>query len=343
MTIILTYVSYNIDHEFGNKIYAQSTQSQDKKQQELFEVIIPRGAANPEVDITNLAPRQWYVPKQISINQGDTMTWMNEDTEPHTVTSGLGAGIESLLTNKQGRSNGIFDSGLFGPEESWSYNFTKAGSYTYFCTIHPWMEGVIVVELGEGMEQQQGEKEIEIPVYPVNASGSRLDTFPVHTLTNDNKYDIDMAWDPKVIVVGEPVNFIINSFDWPSNKKSHLLPYDFVIERNGIEVDRISDLVEVGADTQKIVFGEPGPVTIRIANVGNTPANTEFNTLVYENPKESTEGGGFSAVETGIISEQTNVSRLISPLTLVYVTYVIIAGLPAAVAAIVILYRKGKI
>jgi hypothetical protein len=197
------------------------------------------------------------------------------------------------------------------------------------------MEGIIVVELGQEKEQQ--EKRIEIPAYPVNASGSRLDTFPVHTLTNDNKYDIDIGWDPNVIVVGEPVNFIINSFDWPSNKKSHLLPYDFVIERNGTEVDRISDLVEVGADTQKIIFGEPGPVTIRIANVGNTPTYAEFNTLVYENPKVSTKE--FSAVDTRIIS----VSRLISPLILVYVTYAIIIGIPAAVAAIVILYRKGKI
>ncbi|MGH9977368.1 MAG: cupredoxin domain-containing protein, partial [Nitrososphaeraceae archaeon] len=248
-------------------------------------------------------------------------------------------------TNKQGRSNGIFDSGLFGPKKSWSYNFTESGRYTYFCTIHPWMEGVIVVELGEWMEQQQEqqEKEIEIPAYPVNASGDRLDTFPVHTLTNDNKYDIDMVWDPNVIVVGEPANFILNFFDWPSNKKSHLLPYDFVIERNGIELDRISDLVEVGADIQKIVFAEPGPVTIRIANVGNTPAYTEFNTLVYENPKEPTGEGEVSALETGIISEQTNVSKLISPLTLVYITYAIIVGLPAAVTVIVILYRKGKI
>ncbi|MGH9977991.1 MAG: cupredoxin domain-containing protein, partial [Nitrososphaeraceae archaeon] len=261
IVISLICISYNnIDHDFGNKIYAQSTQGQVEKQQESIEVVIPSGAANPEVDITNLAPRQWYMPKQVTVSQGDTITWINEDTEPHTVTSGIGAGIQSLLTNKQGISNGIFDSGLFGPEESWSYNFTKPGRYTYFCTIHPWMEGVIMVDLGQGTEQQQ-EKKIEIPPYPVNASGSRLDDFPVHTFTNDNKYDIDMGWDPNVIVVGQTVDFIINSFDWPSNKKSHLLPYDFVVERNGTEVDRISDLVEVGADVQKVVFEEPGPVT----------------------------------------------------------------------------------
>jgi hypothetical protein len=99
----------------------------------------------------------------------------------------------------------------------------------------------------------------------------------------------------------------------------------------------------VGADVQKVVFDEAGPVTIRIENVGGTPAYTEFSTLVYENATQSQRGGGASAVETGIISEQTNVSKFISPLTLVYVTYAIIAGIPAAAALIVILYRKGKI
>ena len=294
----------------------------------------------PEVDITNLSPRQWYVPMQMSISQDNAVTWINRDTEAHTVTSGTGAGIESLLTNKQGKSNGIFDSGLFGPGEYWTYNFTDAGKYTYFCTIHPWMDGVVTVALDHGVSQQQ--KQIEIPTYPVNASGSRIDRFPIYTFTNDNRYEIGMSWDPNAIVVGEPVNFLINSFDWPSNKKSHLVPYDFVITSNGTEIDRTSNLIEVGADAQTVVFDKPGPVTIRIENVGNTAASTEFSTIIYENPNES-EGGGISAANTGIISEQSNVLKFISPLTLIYVTYAIIAGIPAGVAAVVILYRKGKI
>ncbi|HZD35588.1 MAG TPA: hypothetical protein VE130_10315, partial [Nitrososphaeraceae archaeon] len=101
-------------------------------------------------------------------------------------------------------------------------------------------------------------------------------------------------------------------------------------------------LIEVGADAQEVVFDEPGPVRIRIENIGNTPAYAEFNTLVYNNPNETQEQE-VSATETGIISNQPNVSRFLSPLTLVYVTYAVIAGIPAAVAVIVILYRKGKI
>lgn len=303
------------------------------------QVTIPRGAANPEVDITNLAPRQWYIPRQITVNESDIVNWTNKDTEAHTVTSGIGAGIESLLSNRQGKATGIFDSGLFKSGDSWSYNFTNAGRYSYFCTIHPWMDGMVIVE--EGAAQK-----VNLPNYPVDASGNRLGRFPVHTLTNDQKYDIDLSWDPKVIVKGKPVNFIIDFFDPHTNKRLHLLPYDFIVSQNGTEIDRVSnDLSEVGTDIQKALFSEPGPVTIRIENVGDTPAFTQFSALVYDNPEESKESTQqASTTSTGIISGQSSpTARLISPLTLVYITYAIIAGIPAAAAVIVILFRKGII
>ena len=95
-------------------------------------VIIPKGAASPEVDITKLTPTQWYVPSKISVNQNDTITWINKDTEIHTVTSGVGAGLESLLNNKQGTKNGIFDSGIFRPGANWTRKFVNPGTFTYF-------------------------------------------------------------------------------------------------------------------------------------------------------------------------------------------------------------------
>ena len=232
----------------------------------------------------------------------------------------------------------MFDSGLFKAGESWSYNFTEAGRYSYFCTIHPWMEGTVIVE-----ERAQ---KLNLPTYPVDASGNRLGRFPVHTLTNDKKYDIDLSWDPKVIVTGKPVNFIIDFFDPHTNKRLHLLPYDFVISRNGTEIDRISDdLSEIGTDIQKAVFSGHGPIIIRIEGVGDTPAYSQFSALVYDNPEKSEESTQkASTTNTGVISgESSPLSRLISPLTLVYITYAIIAGIPAAVAVVVILFRKGVI
>jgi plastocyanin len=72
-----------------------------------FDVTIPKGSANPQVDITKLGPRQWYLPRQITVSVNDTITWTNNDSEAHTVTSGNGAGIESLMNNKRGTPNGL--------------------------------------------------------------------------------------------------------------------------------------------------------------------------------------------------------------------------------------------
>ncbi|MGC1132956.1 MAG: hypothetical protein WA941_09035, partial [Nitrososphaeraceae archaeon] len=91
--IILLQSNIMIDFDFGFLSEAHAVD-------ESFTVTIPRGAANPEVDITKLGPRQWYVPNQITVTENDTITWINDDTEGHTVTSGIGAGIESLLTNR---------------------------------------------------------------------------------------------------------------------------------------------------------------------------------------------------------------------------------------------------
>jgi plastocyanin len=80
------------------------------------------------------------LPRQITISVNDQATWTNNDTEAHTVTSGIGAGIESLMNNKRGTSNGLFDSGSFRLGQSWTHTFARPGTFTYFCTIHPgWM------------------------------------------------------------------------------------------------------------------------------------------------------------------------------------------------------------
>jgi plastocyanin len=57
------------------------------------------------------------------------------------VISGVSARIESLMNNK-----GIFDSGSFKPGQTWAHTFANPGTFTYFCTIHPWMDGVVTVQ-----------------------------------------------------------------------------------------------------------------------------------------------------------------------------------------------------
>lgn len=339
-------------------IYAQEYEKEDDKKNNATRthtVTIPKGSANPSIDVTNLEARKWYIPSKIEIESGDIVKWINNDREAHTVTSGLGSGIQSLLTNNMGTANGIFDSGLFAPEESWSYNFTNTvGVFTYFCTLHPWMTGIVDVKESQKEQQQQlsetnkNKKVNPIPSYPVDDKGNKLARFPVHTLSNDEKYDIDMSWSPKVLQTDKTSNFILNFFEMPSNEKLHLLPFNIEILQNNQTLAKASGITEIGSGTFQYVFSEPGPIAVKIENVGNTPAFTEFKTLVYQNPNitssELTDNTNINQDNNRIVAPVAQYSNnLISPLFLVSLIYAIIIALPVAAGVIIVLFKKGII
>jgi plastocyanin len=70
-----------------------------------------------------------YHPTIIQVITGTTVTWTNDDSIIHTVTD----------------TGGKFDSDLIQPGSGWKYTFYNEGKYTYFCTIHPWMKGLVIV------------------------------------------------------------------------------------------------------------------------------------------------------------------------------------------------------
>lgn len=96
------------------------------------QVSIPPGAVDP-----SNAPG--YSPDKIVVVIGvnNTVTWVNDDSAPHTVTStSVPAGAIP------------FDSGELVASETYSYTFTVPGTYEYHCGYHPWMTGTVVVEAG---------------------------------------------------------------------------------------------------------------------------------------------------------------------------------------------------
>lgn len=76
-----------------------------------------------------------YVPSLITVKQGKQVTWKNEDVAFHSVTSGF-----------YGEPSSLFDSGHLDPEEKFSITFSEQGTFDYFCTLHPWMAGKVIVE-----------------------------------------------------------------------------------------------------------------------------------------------------------------------------------------------------
>jgi len=83
-------------------------------------------AATAEVKIDNFS----FGPQTLTIPVGATVTWTNRDDIPHTVVS----------------TDGVFKSKVRDTDETFSYTFTKAGTYPYFCSIHPKMTGQVMVQ-----------------------------------------------------------------------------------------------------------------------------------------------------------------------------------------------------
>jgi plastocyanin len=83
-------------------------------------------AANAEVKIDNFV----FGPETLTVPVGATVTWTNKDDIPHTTVS----------------TDGVFKSKVMDTDEKFSYTFTKAGTYSYYCTIHPKMTGKVVVQ-----------------------------------------------------------------------------------------------------------------------------------------------------------------------------------------------------
>ncbi|MFI9383778.1 plastocyanin/azurin family copper-binding protein [Kutzneria sp. NPDC052558] len=80
------------------------------------------------VDIKNYA----FTPASITVSPGDTVTWTNEDTAPHTVTVTSGPVKFASPTLQQG--------------QTFSYTFTQAGTYSYYCAVHPDMKATVTVQ-----------------------------------------------------------------------------------------------------------------------------------------------------------------------------------------------------
>lgn len=333
---LLSSFYYHIDqnnnyfHHHYHLAYAASTSSTAKS----FIVTIPKGSANPEVDITKLGPRQWYLPRQVTIHTNDTITWKNNDTEAHTVTSGISEGIESLMNNKRGTPNGIFDSGTFKPGQSWTHTFTNPGTYSYFCTIHPWMEGVVLVQGGQAQN---------IPKYPVDATGKQISKLPVYHFTPDGQIEVGLSWDPNVLLTGKEISFFVSFFD-RANNKPNLLPFDFVLMQNGKQLERIPSISQIGMNVQHFVFSNSGPIDIRTENIGGAKSSlAQFNTTVYDNPSISSAAANQLALQYKSASSAANNPFRVNPLTLVYIVYGVIFGIPSATVAIYFLYRKSII
>jgi len=90
-----------------------------------------------------------FIPSTVTVSVGEIITWENTDNAAHTATSGGGADGPS----------GVFDSSLIMAGGSFSYTADTEGTFDYFCMVHPWMLGTVIVEAEAEHDEEMGHME----------------------------------------------------------------------------------------------------------------------------------------------------------------------------------------
>ena len=168
-------------------------------------VSIPVGTSVPGCEETN----ECYIPYEVTIDVGGEVTWVNDDSAAHTVTSG---------TPAEG-PDGNFDSSLFmaGQEYSVKFDGYEPGEYPYFCMVHPWMAGIVAVQAA-GAENEHMEDEGSMvmkgdpAVTGMLSDGTKVSVWATKPMQGERmKIDIEFAnaqhvnYDTKVTQSGQVV------------------------------------------------------------------------------------------------------------------------------------------
>jgi plastocyanin len=102
-------------------------EAEEETEAERVDVLMPDGAGIEKEG------QLYYDPDVITIPVGTIVTWTNDDSAIHTVTS-------------QGDGELEFDSGIMNAGDVFEYQFTDKGEFEYICIVHPFMKGMVIVE-----------------------------------------------------------------------------------------------------------------------------------------------------------------------------------------------------
>ena len=193
-------------------------------------VSVPEGTAVPGCEETN----ECYIPYEVTVNVGETVTWTNDDSAAHTVTAGNAA--EGL--------SGAFDSGLFMAGATFSHTFEEEGTFDYFCMVHPWMVGVVMVGTSNG--DGNGE-ELMVEIATGDAAQNEMLSIDVTFKTIDGmgvehvNYDIKATQGTEVILDDMGVHDhdgVMNHMTAPLPvAASDEMPVDITVTFNGFGVE----------------------------------------------------------------------------------------------------------
>ncbi len=147
-------------------------------------VSMPKGSGVPGCE----ADDKCFIPSVVTVDVGGEVHWSNDDTAAHTVTSGT----------PEGGPDGVFDSSLFMAGNSFTHKFTDAGTYDYFCMVHPWMVGQVIVQAaGEEKHDEGMEHKGMTEVKGMSQDGTVQVTLKTSTPAKGERMSIDIVFTDK--------------------------------------------------------------------------------------------------------------------------------------------------
>jgi predicted secreted protein with PEFG-CTERM motif len=200
-------------------------------------VSIVQGSSSPGCETTNSC----YDPSEVTIDVGSEVTWSNDDSAAHTVTSG---------DIRQDGPDGHFDSGLFMAGKSFTQKFEESGEFPYFCQVHPWMTGKVIVQ-------------------EAHAEGGESEGSNVMAMSADGSVSVKIG--SGVPTEGEELSLEVEFTDADGNAISHV-NYDITATQDGTEVlselaqhthDGLADFTTSGLSSDSSV-----DVQIKILGIG---------------------------------------------------------------------------
>ena len=191
---------------------------------------MPMGTGVPGCEETNAC----FVPAETSVDVGGSVTWTNSDSVLHTVWAGDLNADATVVGYDYADGNG-FQSGLVNPGDAFTVDELKEGDYPYYCSVHPWMQGMLSVTDSHGEadsmttsasnsdDMMDGDKMMDGDRDEMKMDGDKMDG---HMMTES---EIPESIDDIVVMIeteggdaGSPMQIDVKFTDTEGNDLSHV-------------------------------------------------------------------------------------------------------------------------
>lgn len=212
-------------------------------------VSIPEGSG-ASADAPCVAENTCFNPAEVTVDVGGEVTWSNDDTAAHTVTSGdLSADPDNVGAD--------FDSSLFMAGKTFSHKFDAAGEYPYFCMVHPWMVGTVIVQ--EAMAEEEPEEEM---------TGEGMTE--LYGMSSDGTVKVEI--EASTPTAGEALTINVEFTDAATGNVIEHINYDITATQTGTTVLEMMAVHEhmgtVSHTTDALSSGDPVDVSITLQGIG---------------------------------------------------------------------------